>query len=246
MPKLSQILAAEKSQKSLAYAEITKAHKAHQKPTLFEGFFKTYAPIDEDGDPLPPEVKRVQQRFAEAFRVYRKHIGKTIDNTGTKDYTNCRARADVVVDGEVIIPQAPVPFLLYMEKQLNDLRKFVDTIPTLDPSEQWTWDEHQSLFKSQPTQNRRTKKVEKPVVLYDATEHHPAQCQMVTEDVPVGTWTTVRMSGAIPLPNQEALIERIDRLTEAVKYAREEANAIEADEQDLAGRVFGWIFDQQA
>jgi hypothetical protein len=40
-------------------------------------------------------------------------------------------------------------------------------------------------------------------VLYDATEHHPAQTQLISEDVIVGWWETVKHSGAIPRPRQE-------------------------------------------
>ena len=45
-----------------------------------------------------------------------------------------------------------------------------------------------------------------------------------------------------PAQRVNELLARVEKLQEAVKYAREEANNIEADEQKMGERVLGYIF----
>jgi len=44
------------------------------------------------------------------------------------------------------------------------------------------------------------------------------------EDVAVGTWNIVKFSGAQPATRVRELTDRADKLQQAVKYAREQAN----------------------
>lgn len=62
-------------------------------------------------------------------------------------------------------------------------------------------------------------------MLFPATEQHPAQTQLITEDVFVGTWSTIKISGAISHNDKQKLLDRVEELIIAVKSAREEANA---------------------
>jgi hypothetical protein len=119
----------------------------------------------------------------------------------------------------------------------------VSNLPELDPAESWTFDENASLYKSEPTRSNRTKKVQKAIVLYDATEKHPAQTQLITEDTVVGVYTQTKMSGALPLPQKRAMLSRIDELLRAVQKAREEANAVVAAEQKIGAAVFRYILN---
>lgn len=47
------------------------------------------------------------------------------DVTATKDWANCEARADVTVDGWVLVSAVPVSCLLFLEKRLTDIYAFV-------------------------------------------------------------------------------------------------------------------------
>jgi hypothetical protein len=164
-----------------------------------------------------------------------------MDITATKDYANCHASADVVLDGQVLIQNAPATYLLFLEKQLSDLHTFVDKMPTLDETDDWTRDENSTLFKTAAIPTQRTKKVQKPLVLYPATAEHPAQTQMITEDVVVGYWDTIKQSGALPVPRKQVLLERIEKLSQAVKFAREQANSVEAEPQKVGGTIFTYL-----
>ena len=217
MPKLNQIVAVEKSIKSRVYGDITDLHKASQKAELFGGFSKIYRKRDEDSEDYPPEQKKVQLESGELLAQISKLLAELIDVTATKDYANCHAVADVVVDGQTLVKDAPVPFLLFLEKQLTDLHTFVDKLPTLDSADDWLADPNSGLYKTAPIATQRTKKVQKPIVLYDATDKHPAQTQLITEDVLVGYWDTVKQSGALPNPRKRELLERLEKLSQAVQ-----------------------------
>ena len=243
MAKLNQVLAVEKATKGRVASELTEMHHALQKPGLLTGFSKTYQKKVEDGDDHPPERQKVQVVASDMLRRAGRLLIELIDVTASKDWANTNAKADVVIDGRVIVEGAPATFLLFLEKQLTDLNTFVAKIPALDASEDWIHDESANLYKTEAVQTTRTKKVQKPIVLYPATEEHPAQTQLITEDVSVGTWVTVKHSGALPGPQKDALLERIRRLAAAVKFARETANAVDAPRKDVAQRLLDYLLD---
>lgn len=242
--KLNQVLAIEKGVKQRAYAVLTEANKAVQKPAAFNGFSKMYQPHDGDGETLPPETMRVQNTTQDTLAEVQKALVELFDVTLAKDVANLSAVADVRLDnGTVIASRVPATNLLFLEKQLVDLKTFVGNLPELDPAESWTFDANASLYKSEPTRSNRTKKVQKAIVLYDATEKHPAQTQLITEDTVVGVYTQTKMSGALPLPQKRAMLARIDELLRAVQKAREEANAVVASEQKIGASLFSYIIN---
>lgn len=242
MTVLHQIIAVEKTVKSRAQTAITEIHKANKHPALFEGASKTYQPKDNAGDQIPTEKQLVQRKSRDVLKSITKIMTDLFDTTATKDYANTQAKADITVNGVVIVQGAPVPFLLFLEKQLVDVRTMIDCMPTLDPAQVWTKDENDHLFRTEPTQSNRTKKVEKFVVVVQPTKEHPAQSAKVTEDEVIGTYTTTRLSGALPIPRKEILLDRVDALLRAVKNAREEANGTQAPEKKVGEQIFGFLF----
>lgn len=246
MPKLNQIVAIEKGVKSRVYSELTELNKAAQKPDLFNGFSKSYLKKDEDGEDLPPEKKRVQFVVNDVLRSAERIMTELMTVTARKDWTNAVAVADVVVDGKVLIEKAPVTYLLFLEKQATDLRTFAESMPILDEGENWTKDPNSGLYKSDEIRTHRTKKIQKPIVLYPATPEHPAQTQMVTEDVIAGFWAQVKQSGAMPKPERQGLVERIEKLIRAVKEAREAANdRDEVPVPAVGSAVFEYLLEKE-
>lgn len=242
MTKLNQIIAVEKGAKADAERGLAAAAQTIQKTPLLNGLSRTYQPIDDEGEQLPPESTRVQVQCEQVLKDVAKALTRLFDVTATKDWANCSAKADVVVDGTVLLHQVPATYLLFLEKKLVELRAFVAKLPTLDPAETWTWDANTETWRTEPVKTTRTKKVPRNHVLAEATEHHPAQVQVFTEDVVVGYWTKVAFSGALPQRRVNELLERITKLHDAVKYAREEANGIEVVDQRIGEAVFGYLF----
>jgi hypothetical protein len=169
-------------------------------------------------------------------------LTRLFDVTATKDWANCVARADVVVDGRPLLSDVPVSYLLFLEKQLVDLHTFVKKLPLLDAAESWNFEESADYWRTEQVRTIRTKKVPRNHVKAEATEKHPAQVEVYYEDVPVGYWTTVKFSGALPARRVNELVDRVEKLQQAVKFAREEANALEVTDQRVGDAVFGYLF----
>jgi hypothetical protein len=239
--KLHQLLAIEKGEKTRSYASMTSLHKASQKPALYDGFAKTYEPLSEDDQRLPSERKKVQLNGESVLSGVRKSLGRYWGLVMSKDVANQVAQADVEVNGITLLRGAPPTYLLFLEKQLSDIRTFIEKMPLLDSAEDWAADPASGNFRTQPVKTHRTRKVAKVVTLAEATEHHPAQAQVVHEDVIAGHWSTTKFSGALPGPRKTELLERVDTLLNAVKVAREEANQVECVDSD-ASPIFDYLF----
>lgn len=242
MAKLNQIIAIEKSIKSRSFQELTEAHHALQKPALLSGIARTYRPKDEEGEQLPPESTRVQVKADEIIRNTVASLTRLFDVTAVKDSANCVAKADVVVDGKVLLAKVPVAYLLFLEKQLVDLHTFVRKLPVLDAAETWIFDASADCWATEPVQTVKTKKVPRNHVKAEATDKHPAQVEMYYEDVVVGNWKTIKFSGALPAKRINELLERVEKLQQAVKFAREEANNAEVADMKVGDAVFGYLF----
>jgi hypothetical protein len=242
MTKLNQILAIEKGVKTKTTREFTDIHRNVSKVNLLNGFTKNYKPKDEEGDTLPSESTNVQITAEASIKDATDVLTRLFDVTFTKEKTNTIAIADVKVGNRVLVKEAPVTYLLFLEKQLVDLRTFVAGIPTLDPSETWTYDADAGFYRSEATSTVRTKKVPKTFVKYEATDKHPAQVEIFNEDQLVGYWTTTKFSGALPKDRVNTLLDRIDTLSEAVKFAREAANETEVIDGNAGSAVFDYLF----
>lgn len=240
--KLNQIIAIEKGVKGTSFQELTEAHHLLQKPSLLAGLSRTYQPKDEEGEQFPPEFTRVQASAETVIKDTAKILTKLFDVTAAKDWANCSARADIVVDGRTLAADVPATYLLFLEKQLVDMHTFIRKLPTLDPSETWAFDPSADAYVTEAVQTAKTKKVPRNHVKAEATDKHPAQVETYMEDIIVGYWRTVKFSGALPASRVKELLDRVDKLQQAVKYAREEANSIEAPDKRVGESVFGYLF----
>ena len=240
--KLHQIIAVEKGVKSRVMKNVTAAYHALQKAhTLFSGMAKTYQKKEDEGVDLPSKTQLVQANAEELLASVAEQMTELIDTVATKDAANCLAKADVVVDGRALLAGVPATHLLFLEKLLVDLQTTVNEMPVLDPAHNWKKDEGSGLFKSDPIKTTQMQKVQKPIVLYDATPEHPAQTQLITKDEIVGTWTQVLQSGAVTADRKKALQKRVQKLIKAVKFAREEANSVEATPKQHGEAIFNFL-----
>lgn len=242
MAKLNQIIAVANGKKSQTQAELTRVHHMLQKAVLLEGISRTYRPKDDDGEKLPAESKHVQFTAKQGIRDAVAALTGLFDVVATQDATNCIAKADVVAGGGTVLTGVPVTHLLFLEKQLVDLHTFVDKLPTLDPGEVWSFDSTADSYRTETHETVRTKKVPRNHVKAEATKEHPAQVELFTEDVLVGTWATVKFSGAIPAKEKHEMLARVRQLQEAVKFAREEANGVQVVDHKTGKAVLEYIF----
>lgn len=242
MARLNQVIAVEKSIKTKVADAITAVYKAVQKPALFDGFTKVYRPTLEDEPGQPQEVKKVQLTVDKVVNAVHEDLDALFTIVAQKDFANTGAKADIVIDENVVATGVPTTFLLFLEKQLTDLFTLVSKLPVLDPSEEWAFDTVKGLYKTDTTEVQRTRKVAKPLVLYPATPEHPAQTQVINEDIPVGVYETTKVSGATTEAYRTALLRKIEKAQRAVKYAREQANTADAPKVSAGTDILNWIF----
>lgn len=240
-PKLNQVLAIEKGIKERVGKVITDLYQAAQKPGLFNGFVKRYRRINEQGEVYPDQRQKVQANAMENLRAVIDGKIELLNITAQKDFANMGATADIMVDGQVLVEQAPATFILWLEKQVEDLRTYVSKLPTLDEAENWELNAETNLFQSGEITTHRTAKVIEPIVLFPATDKHPAQTQLINKDVLVGYWDEVKLSGALPVPRKQAILARIEKLYRAVKVAREAANIAEAPRRDVGAALLNGL-----
>lgn len=245
MPRyLGQVVAIEADVRKATQRELTDAHHALQRTGMIEGLERRYEKrFDEDAD-LPSEGTRVQATVKEMIDATRSSLAKMFDATAARDYTNAgpEAKADVIVDGQTLIEGAPVPYLLWLDRQLTDLMTFARKLPTHDPSTEWALEDPRGVYRSAPVVTARQVQEPRANVIVPAQGQHPAQVMQYAENVVKGWWTQTRLTGAIPISDRAELVQRIEKLQRAVHLAREEANRVEAIEPRSGATVMAYLF----
>jgi hypothetical protein len=241
---LNQLVAIEKGVNSTAERAFTDAYHYIQRDALFGGIERTYKADDDDGDQLPRESTKVQVSVEDLLDVVSDALTRLFDVRLTKDNANTEAKASIVVEGGIVIGEnVPVTFLLTLENKLVDLRTFITKLPLLDPAEDWAQDgQRPGVVASVPYDTTKTKKIPKSFEASPATDRHPAQVTVYNEDIIVGRWTTRKFSGKISAARHAELLERIDKLTEAVKFARVEANTVTVKDRKIGAIMMDYLF----
>lgn len=239
--RLNQIVAVERDVKKSAYGNLTKDHHLMQKAALVNGETAVYNPKDENGQQLPPETKLIQLKVEDELKAAAEKMIPLWDLTLTKDIGNKSTDAEVVLPNGITLGRLPVPTLLFLEKQLQDLHTFAAKLPTLDPDQNWAWSDPKGCYVTEPITSVKTAKAQVPLVLVAPTKEHPAQSQMIVQDIIVGEWTKTKMSAAITEERRRVLVGRIETLQRAVKQARETANLAEVEEQQMGRSIFDFL-----
>lgn len=240
--KLNQIIALVQGKKARATKLLTTIHHSWQKERL-AGIGRTYSPLAEDGEQFPPESRVVQVRVNSEIKKIQNELADFFNVVATQEYGNTEAVGNICVDEEILLADVPITVLLFLEKQLTDLGTLARNLPTLPTDRIWSQDEAKNCWVTQPEQTVKTQKKVEPIVKYDATPEHPAQTDLISVDRTIGHWSTIHMSGALPETERDAIVLRIEKLQDAVKVAREEANSREVQFRDgIGSAVLGYVF----
>lgn len=243
---LNQVIAVRASVKNDTEQALTKHYHLLQRSALLDGLSRTYTPRDDDGFVYPGESNMVQVKAEQVLAAVANDMTRLFDVTAALDWTNQRARGDIVLLGGeqpvTLLADVPVTYLMFLEKKLTDLETVVRKLPVLDPGQQWELDPNTDTYRSQPVVTVKTKKIPRNHVLAPATDKHPAQVQVYQEDIPEGTWTTVKFSGALPASKINEILNRIKTLLAAVKFAREQANLQTVTNVHPGKQIFAYLF----
>lgn len=247
-PKLHEIVAIATGRKGQTTRLVTDIYHKLDKPELFDGLHKVYEPATTEGESLPPERKNPQLDVRTSIGEASREWADLFNLYMTLDTGNQLAKGAIELeDTSVLAENVPVPTLLFLEKQLADIKAFITRIPTPDPAETWEKDPNGGGLRTAPTKTARTKKSEKHIVVVQATTEHPAQVKSVTEDTIAGYWTTIKQTTKLPAVEKQAMLKRVSLLLDAVKKARERANAIEVEKNDKIGKaLLGYVFGEFA
>ena len=234
-PALHEILAVEADKQGTAKRIMEEAvNVLGKKHNLFVGMTKTLS-MDTEGFESLEEASAVNQEITttvDARLDFTKGaVADWLNVVCTKERANQSATADVIVGDTVILKGLPATFLLGMETKLKEIRKYYETIPTLQPGVRWIPDDNaantlEGTYISEQTEVKsKTQKVRKYHTMSKATKEHPAQVDITNEEIVVGKFSTRYTSGMLPAVEKSELLANIDTLMGAFKQARQRANS---------------------
>jgi hypothetical protein len=215
-----------------------------KKPEHFKGQTRDIRFFDEarQGENVTEEktmVTTVDGKLTHFFA----HVGRHFDVLLQVEEANQRAQADLDVDGLVLMEGVPATFLLGMEKRPKTLRDTLLAAPTLEPQIKWEPDAvaGADVWRSPVMVSMRQEKVFSHKILVAATDKHPAQIEKFSNDEAVARIETVHTSGMLTPAEKSGILNRVDKLIEAVKMARQRANTAPVKKLHLADAMFDYI-----
>jgi hypothetical protein len=186
------------------------------------------------------ENRQLPTTVQETLEYALKYWADAEDVIFQKNKTNQRAVATLNFRGAVLMEEVPVDELLGLESRLQTLRSIFSGMPTLNAGTEWKADTNSgrkgAWVAALPEKTTKTEKTTTAVVLYPATDKHPAQVKEVPADKTVGTFTLIKTCGAATSAQKAEAISIIDDLMAEVKQARMRANSVEAS-TDKIGAV---------
>ncbi len=228
--KLHQLLAVGTSLEGQANKTRSELQNTFEKKRhLFEAKVSTFVPSGE-GSAVTESQSDIQSTVAKELVWVSGFIAKAIDSAYQVAEANTQARADIVLeDGTTLAKAVPATSLLELEKRVAEIQALVVAIPTLDPAKGFLPDKDkgEGYYQARVVKKTRTRKDKIAMVLYEATEKHPAQVQLVDKDIPTGTVEEQEWCSMLTPALKSQLIERVEILSRAVRSARSKANEIE-------------------
>lgn len=226
--------------------ETTKTLK--EKRTIFGGIVKSHTIFDEAKQFLVqvPDIKEVESTVQEHLDFAAIHLARYWRAIFQKEEANQRAKADIIVDGKVLVKDVPSIVLLSMEKKLLSIIAMYNELPTLDATKTWEPDTTYAkpgVFRTVNPAERQHAVVKKEwIEASPATQHHKAQIvENETVEV-IGKYTQYDYSGAITSLDKAEKLERLQKVSRAVKMARQRANATTVDTNiDFGSELLAYI-----
>lgn len=246
MPKLYELVAAEPELRSAAEKIFTETTKIFaNKDALFNGLNRHYVKMFEDEVELPAEDKPLTTTVVKRLAFTFKYLSKAMWSFIVKEVTNTTAKADIFIDDKMIAQGLPAVVLIYLEKQFKGLRTLLDNTPTLDPVENWKWNDSVGHYVADERVSFKTKKVMINHVKTEATKEHPAQVEVYSDDKAIGRWFTKKSCGMLSPAEKSEMLERADQLIMAIIQARQRANdvAIVTTHKTVADDLLNYVLD---
>ena len=244
--ELHEILAVEGDLESTVKRTIGDVSRLFGKAELFTSAQKNLTMFADDRqNENTSERKEMSNNVEDLIAIVLKEcVVRYYDATLQKELANQKAKADLIVDGNVIMSGLPATFLLGLETKLKALKSVFELIPVLPPGV--TWDEAPELGKGvykakYPTEAMKTAKAFKFQIIVPATEKFPAQAEKWEEAVPVGKYITTVQSSMMSAARKAVIINKVEKLIAGAKQARQRANRQTVDTAEIGNILFGFI-----
>lgn len=244
MPKLHELLAVSASlSNQLSKVTGDLSHTFEKKRHLFEAKSVTFIPKAENEPTVTEEQSTLQSTIMSELRWIVGHFAKAIDVAHQINVGNRSAAATVTLRDGLTIGPLPATTLLELEKRLMAFQAIIQAVPTLDPAKSFAPapDIGNDVYRSREDVKTRTKKTQRAIVLYPATPEHPAQTQLISEDVPVGELHVIEFSAMLTPTHKANLLERIEEVIRAIKAARSRANEEVVEPEQIGERLLTFI-----
>lgn len=252
MTKLHELLAAEKtptaSWNTLREDTIKKFKNADH---FFSGHDKSLqmiedSPANSAEQEKARESKPVPTTVFDTLDYALGIFAKAEDLQYQKNATNRMATGTVLWRGFELLVDLPVDELLGLESRLGHIRAIIEAAPTLDAARHWVGAPALGAHVWELREAEKTTKTEKiviPIVMSPATAQHPAQVQAMQKDVVVGTFATMKRSGACTAVQKSDALVQIDELMIEIKQARMRANETVAVNDKIASKIVNLILE---
>lgn len=241
--KLYELLAVEQDRKNKANESLGEAKKIFTKnDPYFDGMIKKYVAIEEDSEQIPDETKEMVKTVKQQLEEMQENVVAALDATLSKEETNASntAKAELIV-GETNFGTFSATSLLALESHLSKILDLYQSIPVLDSTKKWSFDNQKSVYKTDEEVKFRSIKRPQVIVKYEATDKHPAQTELLYLDFQVGKYETTYFSGKLTISQKNDMIKRLEKLMEAVKVARAKANSVEVQNIKLGDKIFNFL-----
>lgn len=243
--KLHELLAVEGDLKEVTAKILKEARNTFkEKPAHFTAALRVVEMFEENAVGEDPAHQEMVTTVDQKLKYVQDHVVRYYDAVLQKEIGNQTATENIIVNGETLIENVPVTFLLGLESKLGEIRGLYNLIPTLAPGIAWELDvgEGEGVYKmTHPAEKFRTARTVKHKVLYEATKEHPAQIEKWNEDVKVGKIVTTQWSGMLKPADKSTLLRRIDDLIQGVKKARQRANNCKIEPVNIGSKLFDYI-----
>lgn len=250
--KLHALLAVEKTKASALGRLVDDTKHKFGKPEYFKGHIKTLKMLEDNPantalEESSREHKNLPTTVQETLDYLMKFWADHEDILFQKNKSNQLAKADLMFRGNVLVRDVPVDELLGLESRLESLRGLMHTMPTLDAAGSWVVDS--SLGRPGVHVSKddsiviKTEKKMTAVVLYEATDKHPAQIEKIQQDVPVGKFIWRSYSGAATSLQKAEVLSVLDDLISEAKQARMRANNTDIVTDKIGGVITGLIME---
>jgi len=235
------LLAVESGLRDTATKVMNEAKRTFERHDLFIGKDETYEKLNADGRSFDPIKIKATTTVPDKIDYIHEHLVRYFDSIYQRDLTNTLAKADLVINGQVIEKDVPATFLLFLEKQFKEVRNVYAKVSTLDNVPTWTESATEDNIWETVSTREKTEKTIVPIELSKATDKHAAQVQTITKDIPIGTWNIKISSGQITSKEKSRLLSNLDQMIRDITACRCNANDQEVPNVHIAGKLFDMI-----